>query len=191
MKNVARVKARSGSSRHLAVGQAVIEASKHLNRGDSARALPLLEKAVNQAPGVPMFRYLLGVAQVRQKLYGPAISNLQKVVSADDRNVDYLLALGEALMAEQPLDAIPRLARAVELGSNNPQAYSKLADLLVDTQKPEDALHVCDSGLAICGAHPAVLASRGSGPEGAGPMRGGAGVPAECGGFCFRRTTRR
>jgi tetratricopeptide (TPR) repeat protein len=160
MKNVVRVKARSGSWRDLSVGQAVIEASEHLNRGDSARALPLLEKAVNHAPGVPMFRYLLGVAQIRQKLYGPAISNLQKVVGADDRNVDYLLALGEALMAEQPLDAIPRLARAVELGSENPQAYSKLANLLIETQKPEDALHVCDSGLVICGAHPAVLAGR-------------------------------
>jgi Flp pilus assembly protein TadD len=159
MKSAVRVKERSGVSRQLQVGQAVVEASEHLKRGDNERAIQLLEKAVRHAPGVPVFRYLLGVAQVRQKLYAPAIANLEKVVRSDDRNVDYLLALSEALLAEQPIDAIPHLSRAVELGSKNPQAYSKLADLLVDEQKPEDALRICDSGLAVCGAHPAILGS--------------------------------
>jgi tetratricopeptide (TPR) repeat protein len=160
MKSAVRVKVRSGVSRQLQVGQAVVEASEHLKRGDNERAIQLLEKAVQHAPGVPVFRYLLGVAQVRQELYAPAISNLEKVVRSDESNVDYLLALGEALMPEQPLEAIPHLTRAVELGSKNPQAYSKLADLLLDAQKPEDAVRICDAGLAVCGAHPAILASR-------------------------------
>jgi tetratricopeptide (TPR) repeat protein len=160
MKSAVRVKQRSGGSRQLSVGEAVVQASEHLNQGDDESALRLLEKAVRHAPGVPAFRYLLGVAQVRRKLYAPAISNLRKVVRADERNVDYLLALSDALMAEQPLDAIPHLTRAVELGSKNPQAYSKLTNLLLDAREPEEALIISDAGMATCGAHPAILGSR-------------------------------
>jgi Flp pilus assembly protein TadD len=156
-----RVKERSGAWRQLSVGQAVVEANEHLNRGDDERALLLLEKAVDRAPSVPVFRYLLGVAQVRQKLFEPGIANLERVVRSDERNVDYLVTLGEALMTERPLDAIPRLTRAVELGSKNPKAYSKLAELLIDDRKPEDALRVCDAGLGACGMHPAILGSCG------------------------------
>ncbi len=159
MKNALRVKEPSGAWRQLSVGQAVAEASEHLNRGDDASALMLLEKAVHHAPGVPVFRYLLGIAQVRQKLYQPAISSLEKAVRSDEDNVDYLVALGEALMPERPLDAIQRLTRAVELGSKNPLAYSKLAGLLVDARKPDEALRICDAGLAICGENAAILGS--------------------------------
>lgn len=160
VKSVVRVKERSGVWRQLSVGEAVTEASRHLVRGDDEHALKLLEKTAQHAPGVPLVLYLLGVAQAKQKLYEPAISNLEKALRSDERNVDYLLSLGEALMPERPLEAIPHLARAVELGSNNPEAYSKLATLLVDTQKTEEALSVCDLGLAACGAHPRILGSR-------------------------------
>jgi Flp pilus assembly protein TadD len=161
VKSVVRVKERSGAWRQLSVVEAVTEASRHLQRGDGERALKLLEKTVQHAPGVPLVLYLLGVAQAKQKLYEPAISNLEKAVRADENNADYLLSLGEALMQERPPEAIPHLARAVELGSNHPEAYCKLATLLVDTQKPEEALSVCDLGLAACGVHPRILESRG------------------------------
>ena len=101
------------------------------------------------------------MAQFRRKLYEPAISNLEKAVSADERNVDYLLSLGEALMTERPLDAIEHLNRAVELGSKHPNAYRKLAGLLVDELKPDEALRICDKGLAACGPHAVILGSRG------------------------------
>jgi glycosyltransferase involved in cell wall biosynthesis/Flp pilus assembly protein TadD len=161
MKGTVRVKERSGAWRQISTGEAVAEASRHLQRGDDERALMLLEKAVHHAPGVPVVRYLLGMAQVRQKLRQPAISNLEKAVCGDSHNVEYLLSLGEALMTERPLDAVPHLTRAVELGSKNPNAYGKLAGLLVDGLKPEDALRICDTGLAVCGSHAVILGSRG------------------------------
>ncbi len=161
MKGVVRVKERNGAWRQISTGEAVAEASRHLQQGDDERALMLLEKAVNYAPGVPVVRYLLGMAQFRQKLHAPAISNLEKAVGGDSRNVDYLLSLGEALMTERPLEAISYLTRAVELGSRHPNAYGKLAGLLVDELKIEDALQVCDAGLAVCGAHAVILGSRG------------------------------
>jgi Flp pilus assembly protein TadD len=161
MKSAVRVQERSGAWRQLSLAEAIAEASRHLERGDDAHALKLLEKTVQHAPRIPVVRYLLGVAQVRQKRFEPAISNLEKAVHADERNADYQLSLGEALMAEHPLEAIPHLARSVELGSKRPEAYSKLATLLADDQKPEQALCICDLGLTACGEHPGILASRG------------------------------
>src|SRR5271157_5610934 len=101
MNTALRLKEPNGAWRQLSVGQAVVEASEHLNSGQDESALKLLEKAVQHAPSVPVFRYLLGIAQVRRKLYKPAIANLEKVVRSDERNVDYLIALGEALAPER------------------------------------------------------------------------------------------
>jgi Flp pilus assembly protein TadD len=161
MKSLIRVKERNGAWRQLPVGEAVVEASRSLRQGDAESALRLLEKAVQYAPLVPAYRYLLGIAQVRHKLYGLAISNLREVVRLDGSNVDYLLSLGEVLMTEKPLEAIPFLARAVALGSKAPEAYSKLAALLLDKQEPEEALRVCDLGLKTCEAHAGIVGSRG------------------------------
>jgi tetratricopeptide (TPR) repeat protein len=161
MNTAVRVRERNGSWRQLSVGQAVAEASDYLNRGDDEQALTLLEKAVQHAPSVPIFRYLLGIAQVRRKLYEPAIANLEKAVRSDEDNVDYLVALGEALRAARPQEAVPYFNRAVALGSKSPLAYSRLAELLVEGERPEEALSVCDAGLAVCGEHPEILASRG------------------------------
>ena len=56
MKGVVRVKERNGAWRQISTGEAVAEASRHLQRGDDERALMLLEKAVHHAPGVPVVR---------------------------------------------------------------------------------------------------------------------------------------
>jgi tetratricopeptide (TPR) repeat protein len=92
MKSVVRVKERSGACRQLSVGEAVAEAYEHLKRGDNPQAVALLNKAVQYAPAVPVVRYLLGVAQVRQKLFEPGIANLEKAVRADESNADYLIS---------------------------------------------------------------------------------------------------
>jgi Flp pilus assembly protein TadD len=161
MKGVVRVRESSGALLQLSVGEAVAEASQNLQRGDDARALRLLEQAVQYAPGIPVVRYLLGVAQVRQNRWESAISNLEKAVRGDKDNVDYLIFLAEAVMARQPSDAIPHLARAVELGSKRPDVFSRLAALLIDARRPEDALRICDQGMAVCGEQPEILGNRG------------------------------
>jgi tetratricopeptide (TPR) repeat protein len=161
MNTAVRVKEPNGAWRQLSIGQAFVEASEYLKRGEDERALTMLEKVVQHAPSVPVFRYFLGIAQVRRKLYEPAITNLEKVVRSDERNVDYLVTLGEALITERPLEAIARLARAVQMGTKNPIAYSKLAEVLVDQRKPEEAYTICETGLAVCGPHLEILKSRG------------------------------
>jgi tetratricopeptide (TPR) repeat protein len=143
------------------VGEAVVAATRHLQQGETENAVALLEKVVHEEPRVPVFRYLLGVAQSRQNLVEPAIANFEMAVRGEEQNVDYLVALCGALFAERPLDAIDHLSRAVHLGSQHAQAYSRLADLLIDAQKADDALRICDSGLTICGEDAAILSSRG------------------------------
>src|SRR5580693_4838580 len=161
MKGVVRVRQSSGALLQLSVGEAVTEASQNLQKGDDAGALRLLEQAVRYAPGIPVVRYLLGVAQVRQNRWESAISNLEKAVRGDKDNVDYLISLAEAVTARQPADAIPHFARAVELGSRRPDVFSRLAALLIDARRPEDALRICDQGLAVCGEQPEILGNRG------------------------------
>ncbi len=151
----------AAASRPLSIAEVLAEASRHLEQGETELALTLLERTVRHAPHLPVLRHLLGVAQGRQKQRQLAIPDLQQALRADESNIEYLLSLGEALMAEQPLEAILHLARAVELGSRNPDAYSKLAGLLLDSRKTEDALDICDRGLAVCGGDPEILRNRG------------------------------
>lgn len=161
MKGGVRIQAQGGAWRLLSVQEAVVEASQNLDRGDPESALRLLEQVVKREPHLPAVRYLIGVAQVRQKSYELGISNLQKAVQADAGNVDYLVSLGNALMAERPRDAIPCLSRAAELGSLNPGVYADLAVLLFNVANFEEALRICDLGITICGPHPRIVWNRG------------------------------
>lgn len=158
---VMRIEQQTRTSRQRSVEEAVALASQHLDRGDTQAALELLEKIAKCAPDLPAVRYLLGLAQLRQKSYDLAIFNLQKAVRADDHNINYLIALGEALSAQRPLEAIAHLARAVELGSDNPAAYTNLSGLLLSTHQAGDALRVCDLGAAACGPYPNLMWNRG------------------------------
>ena len=88
MKGVVRLRDAGGYLQQFSVGDAVAEASRDLQRGDDGRALRLLEQAVQYAPGAPVVRYLLGVAQVRQNRYESAILNLEQAVRGDGTNAD-------------------------------------------------------------------------------------------------------
>ena len=161
MNGVVRLHEPDGSVRQLSVADAVAEASNDLQRGGAAHALRLLDQAVHRAPQAPAVRYLLGIAQLRQDQRDLAISNLERAVRSDARNVDYLAALGEALIPERPLDAIAYFAAAIELGAKRPDVYSLLASILINMRRPADALNACDLGLATCGDAPEILGNRG------------------------------
>ncbi len=161
MNGVVRLREPDGSVRQLSVADAVNEASHDLQRGGAAHALRLLDQAVKRAPHVPAVRYLLGIAQLRHQQRELAISNLERAVRSDARNIDYLAALGEALIPERPLDAVACFTAAIELGARRSDVYSLLAAILIDMRKPADALGVCDLGLATCGDAPEILGNRG------------------------------
>jgi Flp pilus assembly protein TadD len=143
------------------VADAVAEASNDLQRGGAAHALRLLDQTVHRAPQAPPVRYLLGMAQLRHDQRDLAVSNLERAVRGDARNINYLAALGEALIPERPLDSIAYFTAAIELGAKRPDVYSLLASILINMRKPEDALNVCDLGLAACGDSPEILGNRG------------------------------
>ena len=161
MNGVVRLRELDGSVRQLSVAEAVAEASNDLQRGGAAHALRLLDQAVHRAPQAPAVRYLLGVAQLRHDQRDLAISNLERAVRSDARNIDYLAALGEALIPERPLDAIAYFVAAIQLGAKRPDVYSLLASILINTRRPADALDACDLGLAACGPAPEILGNRG------------------------------
>lgn len=161
MNGVVRLREPDGSVRQLSVADAVAEASNDLQRGGAAHALRLLDQAVQRAPQAPAVRYLLGIAQLRHDQRDLAISNLERAVRSDARNVDYLAALGEALIPERPLDAIAYFAAAIELGAKRPDVYSLLASILINMRRPADALNACDLGITACGEAPEILGNRG------------------------------
>lgn len=161
MNAAVRLRESNGRVRQFSVNDAVAEASRDLQRGDTARALRLLDQAVQRVPHVPAVRYLLGVAQLRHNHRDLAIANLERAVQGENNNVDYLAALGEALMAEQPAAAIAQFVSAIELGARRPDVYSLLAAILIDMRKPDDALAICNLGLAMCGEAAEILGNRG------------------------------
>ncbi|HVW07904.1 MAG TPA: tetratricopeptide repeat protein [Bryobacteraceae bacterium] len=161
MNGVVRLREPDGSVRQLSLTDAVNEASHDLQSGGAAHALRLLDQAVKRAPHIPAVRYLLGIAQLRHQQRDLAISNLERAVRSDARNVDYLAALGEALIPLRPADAIGYFAAAIELGARRPDVYSLLAAILIDMRKPLDAVGVCDLGVANCGESPEILGNRG------------------------------
>lgn len=161
MNAVVRLRESNGRVRQLSVNDAVAEASLKLQRGDTAYALRLLDQAVQRVPHIPAVRYLLGVAQLRHNRRDLAISNLERAVKSENDNIDYLAALGEALMTEQPTAAIAHFVRAIEFGARRPDVYSLLAAILIDMRKPEEALAICNLGLAMCGEAAEILGNRG------------------------------
>ncbi len=144
------------------VGDAVHAAWQDLQRGENERAQQVLEKAVRVAPNIAVIHYLLGMARLRHPgLFAAAIGSLESAVRLDPAHADYRLALGEALMEAQPRAAILHLVRAVEMGAKSADGYRKLALLLKDEGKLEDALKACEIGLLVCGeAQPGILNSQ-------------------------------
>lgn len=143
------------------MGEVVVEATRQLQQGNTGNAQKLLEQVVSQAPHVAVFRYLLGLAQYRQNLREAAISNFGMAVREEKQNVDFLVAFCGALMTGRPAEAIDHLNGAVHLGLQHPKAYGDLADKLIDANKADEALRVCDAGLAVCGEAGPILRSRG------------------------------
>ena len=88
MNAAVRVREPNGRIRQFSVDAAVAEASRDLQRGETARALRLLDLAVQRVPHIPAVRYLLGVAQLRQNHRDLAISNLERAVKGENQNVD-------------------------------------------------------------------------------------------------------
>jgi Flp pilus assembly protein TadD len=156
-KSIIRLRDRSGRTRQLSVDEALAEGSRILSAGDYGNALLVLEKAVRAAPFSAPARHLLGAAQANAGNLKDASLNLRKAVEAQPNNAAYRTALAQALMQLNPSEAVPHFLTAILLGSTSLDAFINLGIILLDLRSDEDALKVCDLGLAACPEHFGIL----------------------------------
>jgi len=160
MAGAIRIKDKEGRARQFSLEEALAQASRDLSTGDHGNALLILEKAVRSAPFDARARHLLGMSQANAGNLPDAIYNLTKAVEADPQNVDYRSALAHALMVEKPSAAIPHFVAAIQLGATGVTVFGYLASILLDLGRAEEALQVCDQGLANCPEKAGMLGAR-------------------------------
>jgi Flp pilus assembly protein TadD len=131
-----------------------------MSNGGYAEAIVLLEKATFLAPFNAQVRCLLGEAQTKTGDFSAAILNLEKAVQAAPKNAVYHSLLAQALMPARPSEAIQHFQTAIGLGWTSPDAFCKLAALLLEAGREEDALRFCDLGLEAWPDHLAIMSNR-------------------------------
>jgi tetratricopeptide (TPR) repeat protein len=101
-----------------------------LERRRPARAVPLLEQALERDPESAELHYLLGLAHLRAGHAEPALEPLSDALARDDK-VRYgaaYLAIGDALVAVKRLDkACEAYQRYVKINTSSIEGYCKLA----------------------------------------------------------------
>jgi cellulose synthase operon protein C len=101
-----------------------------LDRRRPARAVPLLEQALERDPTSAELLFLLGLARLRAGRAEQALEPLGSAVASDPK-VRYgaaLLALGDAQLAVGKLDeARTAYARYIKINTSNLEGYCKLA----------------------------------------------------------------
>ncbi len=120
--------------------------------GDGDGAEALLRRAIIDYPDLLAARELLGLAQLRQKAWGPAVGSWTDLVGREPGNARYHLHLGYARHGMEDHDAAATCYRkALELGAG-PPARGALADALADRKDWKGALAVLDEGIGAAGA---------------------------------------
>ncbi len=160
VKSVIRLRDKSGRTRQLSVDEALAEASRILSAGEYGNALLILEKAVRAAPFSARARQLLGESQALSGNLTEAVYNLRKAVDAEPKNAACRGSLAQALMPLNPTEAIPHFLSAMALGSTSVYVFGYLASILLDLNREEDALKVCDLGQTACPDQSVVLGVR-------------------------------
>lgn len=119
----------------LAVGKAMADA------GEDAKAVPILEHALELEPKSTAARYQLAIVLQRVDRVQEAIGLLKQVVEAEPKNGDALTNLGMALaQAHQALDGLPFLKRAIALNPKDAIAHQDLAAAYIQVSQIEDAI---------------------------------------------------
>lgn len=128
-----------------------------LDRRRPARAVPLLEQALERDPKSAELLFLLGLAQLRAGRAEQALAPLS-AATASDPKVRYgaaYLALGDAQLAAGKLDeARAAYARYIKINTSNLEGYCKLAALCHRAKDVEGAKQWRDEALATYRALP-------------------------------------
>jgi len=119
----------------LAVGKAIADT------GNDARALPILEHAVELDRKSVDANYQLALVLQRLDRVKDAIALLRQVVEAEPKNSDALTNLGMALaQVHNATDGIPFLKQATALNPNNTTAHQDLAAAYIQVNQIDDAV---------------------------------------------------
>ena len=123
-------------------------------QGDEQGAESLLRRAIVDYPDLLAARELLGLGQLRQKAWGPAVGSWAELVAREPGNARYHLHLGYARhgMGQHDTAALS-YRKALDLGGGDP-ARAALADALADQKDWKGAIAVLEQGIAAAGAKP-------------------------------------
>jgi protein O-GlcNAc transferase len=111
------------------------------NAGNDAKALPMLEHAVELDRKSIDARYQLALVLQRLDRVKDAIELLRQVVEAEPNNSDALTNLGMALaQVHDATDGIPFLKRATALNPKNATAHQDLAAAYIQVNQVDDAV---------------------------------------------------
>ncbi len=120
--------------------------------GDEQGAEALLRRAIVDYPDLLAARELLGLGQLRQKAWGPAVGSWSELVAREPHNPRYHLHLGYARHGMEQYDAAAvSYRKALDLGSGD-AARAALADVLADQKDWKGAIAVLDAGIGSAGA---------------------------------------
>ena len=109
--------------------------------GDDAKALPILEHAVQLERNSVVARYQLALVLQRLDRVKDAIELLKQVVRAEPKNSDALTNLGMALaQMHDAIDGIPFLKQATALSPNDATAHQDLAAAYIQVNQIDDAV---------------------------------------------------
>ncbi|HZH28403.1 MAG TPA: tetratricopeptide repeat protein [Azospirillaceae bacterium] len=116
-------------------------AIRHLDRGEPALALPLLEQAVSSAPEFPFAVRLLGDAKRELGDFEAAETEYKLAMMLDPNVSGVDLGLGQVMLATGRLDeAAQHLAKAVAANPDLWPSLHELGSALLDAGRPADAM---------------------------------------------------
>ena len=112
--------------------------------GQAAEAKRLLHKARELSPGAPKVNVALAEKLIGDNKIAEAVDALKAITSADSSNAKAWRLLGEVHAAqEQAADAIAAFQRAVALGVLESEVAGPLGLALLQTDRVDDALTLC------------------------------------------------
>lgn len=134
----------------LPVFMAVTSAGEKVMQEKYREAAELLEKALDDEPGIPQALLLLANCQMEMGNLAGAKTRLDQLIKEDPENVQALILLTNVLMKEgKPEDVIALGKRALSVDERNNQAYALIGEAYIKLKDFDQALPNLEKAVAI------------------------------------------
>ena len=129
-------------------------AENSLAAGDPVGAIQALEPLTRMHPQVAKYPYLLGVAQLQIKEFGPSVDSLQRSLELEPQRALTMMALGITLISQKRFsEAEEVLARSLQIEPEHAEALAVMAEAEEGLGKLEQAEMHANRALALAGPH--------------------------------------